>query len=311
MDKKFNIIMIIMWSVIAIFLTNLLVLGVIRSKDKNTFGIFIRKGVFAEVQKEEEISLDNCNKINLDFPNDDIFISSTDGDKLRVIQRATGKLAEEEKFTISKEGNTVVIRKRNPHFVFKFDIFQHFDDQIEVFIPKSYNKDLDIKMSSGNIVISNNITLNNIICLQSSGDLECRNSITANRITLKTNSGNINVSDLSVKSYEINTSSGNIEINSLSGSGDVEASSGNIKIGYSDIGEYSKVSAHSGNIKLVVPKEISFEFDGKCSSGDIDSNFDMNYKNKNGNEVSAKVGSGPYKRISSKTTSGDINIIQK
>ena len=310
MNRTIIKILIGIWVIIAVGLTGFLVYAIHYNKDAGDVFIFFRgRGLSAlTVQKDEKIPLDNFNKINVDFSSADIIVQTTDEPNLRVVQKSTAKLREEEKFTINKENDNIIIKRSTSPVIYSIFNFGNFGEKIEVYIPKNYTKDLDIQSSSGNVIFNSDINLNNISCTAGSGNLQDGSNISANDVNLKASSGNISVEALMSKTYKVNTSSGNIYIDSLSGSGEVAASSGNVKINYKDIEEYSNVSAHSGNVNLVVPNTLSFEFSGKCNSGDINSNFDLNYKNKRGNEATAQVGSGPYKKINVNTGSGNIGI---
>jgi Putative adhesin len=166
MNKQFIKIMIVLWSLIALLLTALLVYGITSGKGTNDIFSFGQWNTgSASEQKEEETSIDNCEKISLDFSSADIEISTSKESTLKIVQEARGTMKEAEKFSLAR--------------------------------------------------------------------------------------------------------SGNIKIMSLYGSGQVKASSGNIIINYKDISEESTVEANSGNVILTVSKGISFEFYGKCSSGNI------------------------------------------
>lgn len=306
MNKRFVKTLLLIWICIAVLLTGILVYAIAYGHpEKKFFRTFTWGGSANMIQKDEKVSLDNCNKINFDFTSTDIIVQTTDDTKLRVIQSSSAKLTDDQKFTISKDGDTILVSTRERTHIFSFG---SWNEKIEIYIPQSYTKDLDIRSSSGNITFNSDIILNNLACTLSSGNLHIYSNIDANEVNMKCGSGNIDIEGLKCSTYEINTSSGNIGIDSLSGSGEVSASSGNIKIDYKDIKDYSNITAHSGNITLTVPKQISFEFDGECTSGDIDSNFDLNYKNKRGNKASGKIGDGPYKKINARTTSGNIRI---
>ncbi|MDF2505979.1 DUF4097 family beta strand repeat-containing protein [Clostridium sp.] len=310
MSKNLIKILIGIWAIIAVGLTAFLVCGISYNKSAGDIFSFFKWGDVSmlNVQKDENTPLDNFNKINVDFSSTDIIIQSTDEPNLRIIQKSTGKLRNEEKFTISKENDNIIIKRSNSRVAFSIFNLGNLQERIEVYIPKNYTKNLDIQSSSGNIIFNSDINLNNISCIASSGNLRDESIINANDVNLKASSGNISLEALMSKSYKVNTSSGNIDINSLSGSGDVSASSGNVKVNYKDISEYSNVSARSGNVDLVIPEGLNFEFSGRCNSGDIKSSFDLNYKNKRGNEATAQVGSAPYKKINASTSSGNIDV---
>lgn len=312
MDKKLNKLNIAIWSIIVIFLTGFLIYVIATNKGENGhFLVFNFRDSETSIQKEESISIDTCNNITLDFSSDDVVITPTDEDNIKVVQKSSKKLNADEKFSFSKDGTNITIEKGKEREVFNIFNFGSYSNKIELFIPKKYNKSLVVKTNSGNVEIKEDITLDKLDFSQSSGNFKCRGSITTNEASLKANSGNIKVENFTTKLYKIKTTSGNVDIKSMSGSGEVEASSGNIKINYKDIGEELKASAHSGNIKLNIPADMSFEFYGKCSSGDIDTSFDVGYKNKNKNEATAKIGNGPYKKINVTASSGNIDVYEK
>lgn len=311
MYKNITKIMIVVWSVIAVGLAGLLIYGISTGQGvQNIFSIGGFNMSPSKVQKEESVSIDGINKISLDFSSSDIEIIPTDEADLKVIQKADNKLKENDKFVITKNENTIEVKKNRWNIGFNIFNFS-FGEKIEVYIPKSYNKDLDAKLSSGNMIMNSDITLNNINYKQSSGNFQGRSNITANQITLKSSSGNINIDGLFVKSYDISQTSGNTEIKSLSGSGEIQGVSGNIKVNYKDISDYTDVKITSGNVKITLPKEMSFNFEGHSTSGNINSDFDMNYKDKRGSSGVAKVGDGPYKKISANTVSGNISISRR
>ncbi|SHJ76978.1 lia operon protein LiaG [Clostridium cavendishii DSM 21758] len=312
MNKNLKIINITIWVIVIIFLIGILIYGVSNGVGRggNFFSINLRNGA-TSVQKEEIIQLDKCDNINLDFSSDDIIISLTDDDNVKVVQKSGNKLSEDEKFTFSKDENTINIKSGNFKKVFNIFFFGSFDNKIELSIPKKYNKSLDIKTNSGNIEVMDNLNLDKFISYQSSGDFKCRKTITANDVNLKTSSGSIRPEDLVTKSYNLRTSSGDIVVGTLSGSGELEASSGSIKIDYKEMGDRLKAHTSSGDIKVNIPKGISFNFYAECSSGDISTDFDVSYSSKKKNRATAKLGNGPYKEINLSANSGDIKVYQK
>lgn len=289
MNRRIIKVLISIWIIIAFFLSAALVYGIVYGRSNGSmFNIMTFNFGPLKTQKEEAISLENCDEIKLDFSSEDIIIHITDDPKLKVVQKSSNKLKENEKFTVYTENNTISIEKgksmRNINILF----FGYNRRLIELYIPKSYVKNLDINLSSGDIIFDSDINLNSLKCHQNSGDLKADN--------------------LKVNSYNIRTSSGDISINNLSGTGEVLVTSGDIKIAYKDINEYTKITTTSGDIKLTIPSSLSFEFNGQCTSGDINSNFQLNYENKRGTKVNAKIGNGSYKKIDATTTSGDIKI---
>ncbi|MBD7911711.1 DUF4097 family beta strand repeat-containing protein [Clostridium cibarium] len=309
MNKKLIKTLIAIWAIVAISLTGFLVYGIVSGKGMKNM---IKPFVFSfnsetTIQKEESIDLTNLNKVNINFSSSDVVLKTTDEPKMKVVQRAKSKLDDNEKFIVDKTGDEVIIRKKslNASSIFHFGIYS---EEIEIYIPKSYNKDLNVESSSGDVKSSLETSLNKVSFSAHSGDIGMETGINANDVKIKVSSGNVDVESITSKTYDISSSSGDININSVSGSGEIESRSGDIKIQYKDISEYSNVSAHSGDINIFIPSELSFKFSGKCISGDITSDFDLNYKNKKENEATGQIGNGPYKNLDVNTSSGDIDI---
>ncbi|MDT8718356.1 DUF4097 family beta strand repeat protein [Clostridium sp. 19966] len=264
------------------------------------------------IQKEAKESVGNYSNINLDFTSADIKIYSTDDNQLKVVEKSSSKLTEQEKFVVLKEGNSLDIKdgdKENVSHHSFINIFNlSFGKSIEVYIPKSYSKDLTINSTSGSIRFEEAMVLYNLKCYHTSGSFKAVDKITANEFYIDASSGSIELQALECKKYDIKVTSGEIKLGKLSGSGDVKSSSGSIDVDYKSIDEYSNVEATSGSIKLNLSQEINFDFQGQCTSGSINGNIDMNFQGYRKNKAEAKVGNSPYKNLRASTSSGSIRI---
>ncbi|OBR94375.1 hypothetical protein CLRAG_15420 [Clostridium ragsdalei P11] len=310
-------VLIVMWAVIAAAGLSFLLYGFSHGEGFPIFeyGNKIAGARYA-VQKSESTSVNNCSKISLGFSRGDVIVQTTDELNLKVVQSASRKLKDGEKFAIEKQGNSIEIKRKDENKVFhnKFiNIFDGFNgnEKIELYVPKSYAKDLDISTTSGDILFNSDMKLNDINCIQSSGDFKMNGSITGNNVGIKTISGDIDIASLDSKYYNIQVSSGDISVKSISGSGNAKAVSGDIKMNYKSIDEYAKANSTSGDVKMVLPQNLSFKFEGKCTSGDIKGDFPLTYENNRKSKASAQVGNGPYKTINVGTVSGDIDISSK
>ena len=259
-------------------------------------------------QYEEEVSTDGCDRVSLNFANYDITVYITDEDKLRAVQSSSDRISNEEKFTVIREGKSINIKGNNKPLYFNLFNFGSSSNKIELFIPRSYHYDLELITSSGDIEICDELNLNKLSCSQISGDLEVKRNLIINNFTCKTTSGDMEIPKLEAEFYKISTISGDVNIRSLSGSGEISTTSGDINIGKLNINEYSNVRSISGDIDLSAADNMGFIFEVNTVSGDIDSDFKLNYKNKRGNKAETTYGEGPYKKINVSTVSGDINL---
>lgn len=313
MYRKIKKINIILWILIALFLIFLLVHLIINSKGNYSGNLFQFNFKYGEntIQKDEKVSINECENINVECLDYDVVIVSTEEEELRVVEESNETLKEEEKISVSKKDNNIVISKPKIKKETKIFNFKLSSNEITLYIPNKYDKNLYLKTTSGNAEIKDNLNLNKINLKQHSGNFTCEDSILVNEINLETTSGNIEAHTIDAKLYNMNASSGNIDIDKLSGDGKINTTSGNIQISFKDIKEMLEASAQSGNIEIDIDKNIDFEFYGKVSSGNINTNFDVDYKDKKHNEAVAKVGDKSYRKINLKTTSGNIEINQK
>lgn len=263
----------------------------------------------SKLQKQETMSIENCSEINfLDYSGSDIEIQTTEDSKLKVVQTAYNKINDDEKFTIGKSINEINIKcdtERRSFNLFNF----RFNEKIYLYIPKNYEKDLIIEDSSGNIKFLSAMKLDELRYTGHSGNIKSNYSIDAKKASFKLSSGNIELEKLKFNEYDVDSHSGNVYINSISGSGKISNRSGNIRILYADIKDYSRFEASSGNIRLNVPNNLSFEFNGSYSSGNIKTNFPTD-KDDDERTVLGKVGNGPYKKLDANISSGSIEIIK-
>ena len=71
------------------------------------------------------------------------------------------------------------------------------------------------------------------------------------------------------------------------------------------------LKASSGGVKLLLPKELSFELEVKTGSGNIHTDYDNNLSyNKKGNHASGIVGAEATCRISAEAGSGSVRVEQ-
>lgn len=237
-----------------------------------------------KTQKEEEYEVDKNKNIIIRFTNENINVIPTKESKIKIVEKCNKTLSEKEKFKVNEKDNELLIGKEN----YKNKSFlNNRYEIIEVYLPEKYSEDLVIEANSGNVTFDSISNLKNVSC--------------------ETTSGNIKIDEIRSK-HEIETTSGNISIKSLFGSGNIESTSGCVDVVYNKLDNYSEIETTSGTVNVKMNKNINFQFEGNCSSGEIYSNFDFDYKNKKGNEAYIKTGKDPFIDLKVNTTSGDINI---
>lgn len=309
MNKTLIKVLIVIWSIIAIFFTSLFIYCIINKGVNNMpfyFDFDNSDNANLNVQLDKEISSDNINKISVDCLSSNIVILNSDDSNIRVVQKSTKDLSDNQKCQIN-QGNEELTVKLDNYRNFGFFSFNTNKNIVEIYIPKNYNKDLYLKTASGDIQFNSELKLNSLTCKDSSGDVKSKEKINTNDANINISSGDIDLYGIISNNYDIETASGDISVDSLSGSGKVSTASGDIKLKYNDIAESSKVHTASGDIDLTVPAELSFEFNGSCTSGNISSNLNLDYT-KGKKQASFSSGNESNKKIDASTLSGDISI---
>jgi lia operon protein LiaG len=292
-SRNLKVFKIILLSVLAIFLTGC---GMSWNREMT-------------VQKEETISVEGIEKIKMDFSSENIVITSTDDDAVRVVESAGRNLRDREKFSAVRDGSNLDISQgQDRMFMNIFGI--NMNRKVELFVPRSYAESLEIQLNSGNAIFANSMSVKKIDSSIDSGNFEAGTLIVSGEASIKTDSGNVKISSLDSQAYDINVTSGNIRIDHLKGSGAIKNTSGNIIVDLLDITEYADVRATSGNINLGLLRDMNFEFEGYTASGNISADFGVMYQSDK-KHATGKVGVEPYKKLSVEATSGNIGITLK
>ncbi len=262
-------------------------------------------------RQEEEIDLADIEKLKIELDTSDVNVFFTEESELKVIQYSYEELKQDEVFKVDKSSSNITIRKKsNRHFHFFYVNQIVFD----VYIPKSYEKDLEIKSVSGDIKTNESLKFKDLKIYSTSGDLEM-GDIQADNIDIETVSGEIDLQklesnetrlktvsgDISVESakgkIEAKSVSGNIEIEKIEGNIELTSTSGNIESQDFKITGKSMIKTTSGNVTMYINSESNCEIRAKSTSGDIEF--------PNGRNV---MGQEPYIELNVQTTSGNIEL---
>lgn len=266
------------------------------------------------IRKEQQISLFDLNKVSLEFKSSDLNVFFTEDTQIRVVQYSYKELKEEDLFQVNKTGAHITISESNkPQFHFFYIGFME-DSLYDVYIPKSYEKSLEIKSVSGDVEVEENLKFDDLTISSTSGDVKMGN-IEANKIKIETISGDIKLQeleneDLKLKTVsgdvlvasakgkiEVKTTSGEIEIQKIEGNVELSSVSGDIKSQDFKITGDSKIKTTSGNVKMYMNQESNCEIGTKSVSGNVTL---PNRRNVMGEE--------PYAQLDIDTVSGNIRL---
>lgn len=300
MNKTTSIILIILLTLLIIILTMIMIVGI----NKGT-SIFNMSFSDAKLKKEEIIDLKDIKNIEMNFVSEDVRVYVTYEEELYVKQY--GNEDKKELFTYEIDGDTIKVNSKARKFCIGFCFFNSY---FEIYIPKSYLNNLYIHSTSGDIVIFDELKLDNLNLNTTSGDIDVSNSLSANEINIKSVSGDIKLDVAQGESGTLNTTSGDIEANYLSGKYNIKTISGDIEIVEFD-GSFD-ISSTSGDVDIN-RFGINAASNAKTVSGDVEITLKDNYECRV--ESSTISGSEKIRNSSDrgdvlkiKTTSGDIKV---
>ena len=317
MNRKFILLMIGVWSIIAIVFGIILVTGI---KEKPAQNFKFNFKAREQQVKEAKSSMQGINKVKIIAKSEDIIIHETAEEMLRMVATTD----EENTVELLEDGDTIIIEGSKEPIQIQFGMVQN--EKIDIYLPKNYNKSLEIVSTSGDVEIQNALTLEQFDCKQTSGDIEVLESMEINsikinstsgdvefnrpvrtkEITVHSTSGTLNMQEINTNQYDLSTTSGDLRIGSLVGQGSIGSSSGDIGVSIESLDGIVDVSSSSGSINLNLKDNLNRYLEASTSSGDIDGNVAFNYS-KDGKEAFAGD-ENSINKIKVQTSSGDITI---
>lgn len=268
-----------------------------------------RSGIFTKkiINIEKVYDIDNLNDIFIETSSTDVNIIPVDSDEIKIHLYGSAKASSEKSFPklfteIQGDKLTIEVRSFNG---FGFSFFSG-DINLDIYIPKKYKNNLDIDVSSADVII-NDLEINNFNFDSSSGDLDLK-SLKSNESIFKTSSGDIDLQSFKSNESTFKTSSGKINAEDFSGDLECVSSSGKIYFEYENFNNNVYIKSSSGDIKLKLPNDSEFHLKADTSSGDIVTDFPISIIGSIKDDyLEGTFGNGDNK-INIKTSSGDIEL---
>ena len=195
---------------------------------------------------------------------DVIFEVSTDGKcHLECVERE--KMYHE--YTVSD--NTLVITCKDEYkFYEKWGLFSG-NHEITISLPLSIYKDLDVKVSTGDVSFKNSFTFDNATFTSSTGDVSLKDLTINQTLTITVSTGHIEIEDVTVDNATLKVSTGKIKMTDFMVDQKLTISSttGDIIFKDCDAGSLD-ISTKTGDISgnLLTPKS----FDAVAKTGNVD-----------------------------------------
>jgi DUF4097 and DUF4098 domain-containing protein YvlB len=231
-NKGLVITMIILLTIIVAILIVILCLGI---SGKISFMGFIR-AKSKDIVYDEKYETEKIEKISIKSSAGDIKFEESDDKKIRVVVYGE----KENKIDVEQTGNTLKVESIQKSHIFGFNI--RLND-IVIYLPKEYEKEIEIDSDLGDIEI---VSLENA------------------SIKIEQNCGDINLGK--IKNAEIENDLGTTEIEEVLNSLNIKSNCGDIKIKKLTLQENSKIENDLGDVKIGETNDIFI--DAHCDLGD-------------------------------------------
>lgn len=257
----------------------------------------------------KQSDLNNIHQISVDASNIALNIIPEKTNEVKV--NLSGSVSTSSNYTkpelqCYKSGDTLfIIVKDNTGVIAGF-----FNSNInlDIYIPSSYNNDMKLSSSSGDINI-NGFKFNNLNCSLSAGKLTMSN-ISTSTFSYKNSAGNLKANALFTKNATLDSSAGSIDISQFTGNVSSTNSAGDTKIQYASFNNNIDVHSSAGKIEITLPSNAEFNLDAVSSFGDVKSDFPVTVTGeKKDNTLQGNVGNSSN-NIKLQDSAGNINLIK-
>ncbi|MFT8889290.1 MAG: DUF4097 family beta strand repeat-containing protein [Ethanoligenens sp.] len=296
----------IVWIIIAALLLCILVSGFTHSgflySFRNPFSGWNSSYATKEIKKD--LTMDGIHAISINGTSADIHVTASSDDQIHVDAKLRDNVSTED--AITNENGTLSISADSGNRFFWFPWDWH-TSIINIALPATYTGDFLTVITSGDMSFPESLHLGKLLLHYTSGDIEGGN-ITAASADIRGTSGSIQLQSLQSPNFTLRQTSGDITVKQLSGAGGIGLVSGNIDTAITSISGDIKASSISGNIQFSLQNDLSVKVDASCISGDIHSDYPLNYAG--AHHASGSVGGAPTYTISAQTTSGNIDFLK-
>jgi lia operon protein LiaG len=261
------------------------------------------KGSIDEVKEFEIGSID---KVFINAISTDVNIILSKDNKIKLQLNGTSSdMSRAPKLEASQSGDKLDISIKYPKQIMSIINF-NLDTKLDVYIPESYKKSINIETVSGEINMDK-FKVEDFKVHTTSGDVDI-SSIVAKEAELSSVSGSISIKEIYSESNSFSTTSGDIKIEAITGDIKAKSVSGSIKALYKEFNNDIYAKTVSGDVDLKLPQESQFKVDFSTTSGELDNDFPIVITGKvDKRDVKGTVGNGE-KTIRIETVSGDAAI---
>lgn len=248
-NKAGKITAIILLIIVAMMLLSAMIIAIV-NKDKNFKIILFGIGNKTKMLSQNEYSISEISKIEINDNSGKIRFVEGDSDKVKV----TIYGLKDEKYDVKVAENKLQIHKDSNTF-YLISLFCFVRQEVEIQIPKSYQGDIAIQLTSGAVEMVD-LSKANVQIQSHSGSVRCGN---INNGEIQATSGSVTLGNANEIKVEVH--SGSIRCGNAQ-KGDFKATSGSIRVGNM---QEATLEANSGRIEVGNINKVNM----KATSGSI------------------------------------------
>jgi len=238
------------------------------------------------IDEEKLENIDGINTINVDVPFLDVNVIPENRDDVKIHYNGYIKANFIPKLKTERSSDILYISLEKKSHV-SYNV-KESDAKLDIYIPKTYEKNIKISTSFGDINIAN---------------------LNISQLELDSNYGDIEIKNLN-GDIKANISYGKMDIENHSGDLTATTSFGDIDLKYSNFDNNIDATTSYGDIKIELPKNSQFNIDATYSFGDIDIDFPVTISKNEKNRIAGRIGNSKN-NIKLESDFGDIRIKSK
>lgn len=251
------------------------------------------------VVNDKSYSSEGIQSIDLSFVFETIRFYQHDSEEIRIVEYMSKKPAPAELASVDIYNCEMVVKNGSR-------LFFAAKSKLDIYLPKSYKGNLNIKVTSSSIKFTTLFEFKNLIVKGVSCSVKGV-GILSEHTDINVASGSIRLEQLTGR-HRLSTESGSIHIDKLSGGGEYKTTSGSIHLAYDKLDDNAAISVISGSVRVSVPRDASFYYNVSAVSGSIHTCFNANQYSSSRHSMQGSVGTNPEKNINIKAVSGSMWI---
>lgn len=332
--KGLKIVLIVILSIIVLGLCVLLGMGISGKVSFPGIGYgMLDDGVVYgnyELVMRKEVALGEVAAIDIDYSKNctDVTVYEGTDDVIIVEEYANFEMSESDKTIMEMDGSTLKVKgKKRVNWGIGIRTKSTY---AKVYLPAEYAGNLKICTASGEVVLSEDLSLErDLEVVVASGDVSAE-KITADKIQITSASGELKLRELNAGQSTVTTASGDVWVEAVNGTmkcttasgevtikggsmqGKVGTASGDVWMALSELTGNLEIGTASGEVTLYLPESSSFAFKADTASGDINTFFDevLSFSKKGDHAKGELNGNTAGITVEIGTASGDITVLR-